>query len=397
MCRSVERSAGANGSTHCLECGAGGSDFQSIDLAEPSGFRSSYKYPPDDYDGEYTRGQGSSTPRIRPDVNQLHPTSIGNAVAHSGPSDMYFINDNNGDMYRFAPETGRKSWIDVDVWEEDQSSGRLNLPMIDKSATEEVALGMIKKTDAFLLGPENHQDGLNLLPFDPGRKGAWFSFGFLLRKVACQQLDIDVEELQVGYSVRQVDDRPRVEAFLSDQLENGAGYATYLGKPSKLQELLDGADDHVNAHLAQPPHDQCDSSCYGCLRDYFNSSFHNLLDWRLGRDVLDIIRGRPLDTVRWGSLEASLAKSFTEDFEGSPISIAGGVSAVLTKAKILIVRHPFEEPTKDHDYENVHNGLTDRLLEAVVDAEGRFGDRQIRFASSFDLQRRPGWVLSNTD
>jgi hypothetical protein len=389
-CRSVGHSTGAAGSTACPECAAVGSDFGSITLAEPNGFRSTYR--PDDYDGEYTRGQRSSTPRITPDVNRLRPASIGNAIAHSGPSDLYFINDNGGSMYRFAPDKNRTSWIDVDLWEENQNSGRFSLPNIDTDATEEVALGMIKKTDAFLVGPMDHPDGLDLLPFDPGRRGAWYSFGFLLRKVACQQLDIDVEELNVGYSVRQVDGGMRVEAFLSDQLENGAGYATHLGKVPELQKLLDGADNHVNAQLAQHPHDQCDSSCYGCLRDYFNSMFHNLLDWRLGRDVLDIIRGRALNTVWWGSLEASLAKSFSVDFEGDQISLAGGVEAVKTRTKILIVRHPFELPTIDHDFENL--GLTDRLEEAVVDAEGQLGDRQIRFVSSFDLQRRPGWVLS---
>ena len=390
-CRSVGHQHGPNPPVACPECSAAGEEFSSIKLAEPNGFRSAYR--PEDYDGDYTRGQRSSAPRITPDRSQMAQVDIGAARAHSGPCDLYFINDNGGSLYRFAPARD-KSWIDVDLWKENKESGRFWLPSISENEAREVALGMAKKTDALLVGPRDWPVGLDLLPFDAGRRGAWYSFGFLLRIVATRQLDIGLEELNVGYSVRQVDDRPVVDVFLSDQLENGAGYSTRLGGATELNDLLDGTDDYVARTLARPPHDQCESSCYQCLRDYFNSMYHPLLDWRLGRDLLDLVLGRPLDTGRWEDAEQSLAKSFTEDFEGHPISLDGKVSAIATGSNVLIVRHPFESPTHDDDYENVH--LSARLDSAVVDAESQAGGRQIRFVSSFDLQRRPGWVLART-
>ena len=389
-CRSVGHQDASNPAMACPECSAAGEDFASIQLAEPTGFRSAYW--PEDYDGESTRGQRSSTPRITPDRSEMAQVDVGAARAHSGPCDLFVINDKGGSLYHFAPAMDGKSWIDVDLWEENQQSGRFRLPGIQHGQAERVALGMAKKTDALLVGPKIWPDGLDLLPFDPGRRGAWYSLGFLLRIVATRQLDIDVEELNVGYSVRQVDGRTLVDVFLSDQLENGAGYSSHLGRATELRKLLDGTDDYIAQSLAQPPHDQCDSSCYRCLRDYYNSMFHPLLDWRLGRDLLDLLLGRPFDTTRWNDIEYLLAKSFTEDFDGDCISLDGGVSAIKTRDKILIVRHPFESPTLDNDYENVH--LCARIDSAIVDAEDQGSDRQIRFVSSFDLQRRPGWVLA---
>ena len=52
-----------------------------------------------------------------------------------------------------------------------------------------------------------------------------------------------------------------------------------------------------------------DSSCYGCLRAYENQAYHALLDWRLARDWIDLIRGEVLDTSRWETIERSAVRS----------------------------------------------------------------------------------------
>lgn len=164
---------------------------------------------------------------------------------------------------------------------------------------------MVKKTDVLLLGCGRTIPGLDLRPYDPGRRGAWYSLGFLLRAEAARQLDIGTGELTVGYSVRHLDGRTHVKVFLADALENGAGYCTRLGLPSELARLLDGTD-RFGGELSKPPHDECDSSCPDCLRDFTNLVFHPLLDWRLGRDLLDLLLGRALDTDRGSKMSGCL-------------------------------------------------------------------------------------------
>ena len=387
-CSSIRRVGKGQAPSACPECSASGDSFRELELAEPTGFRSDWRGR--DLEGDYARGQRSSVPRIAPNQGQMRSTETETALALSGPGDVFVVNDNNGRLYTFAPTENGDSYVDVDLWEE----GMFTLGQIrhDESDWWTGALGVVKKTDAVLVRPKGHELGLDLLPYDPSRRGAWYSFGFLLRLVACQELDINVEELDVGYSMGHDGTDPTVSAFLSDQLENGAGYATHLGSEPHLTNLLENMDRYVANSLAGQGHSDCDSSCYDCIRDYYNSAFHPLLDWRLGRDLLDITLGRPLGIEYWAGRERNLAKSYAEDFGGSDITLDGDVSAILTSGSLLIVRHPFEQPTQNDAVEHLH--LTERMDSAYVDAEDRAGSRDIHFVSSFDLQRRPGWIMA---
>lgn len=385
-CSSIRRVGEGQAPSACPECSAAGDSFRGLELAEPTGFRSEWKGR--DLEGDYARGQRSSVPRIAPSQGEMRLTETETALAVSGPGDVFVVNDNYGRLYTFAPTEDGDSYVDVDLWEE----GEFNLGRIRQDEKWVGALGVVKKTDAVLIRPKGHALGLDLLPYDPGRRGAWYSFGFLLRLVACAELDINVEELDVGYSMGHDGTGPTVSAFLSDQLENGAGYATHLGSEPHLSKLLEDMDRYVANSLAGQGHSDCDSSCYDCIRDYYNSAFHPLLDWRLGRDLLDITLGRPLGTEYWAGHERTLAKAYAQDFGGSDISLDGDVSAILTSGRLLIVRHPFELPTADDAVEHLH--LTERMDSAYVDAEDQAGSSNIHFVSSFDLQRRPGWVMA---
>jgi hypothetical protein len=314
------------------------------------------------------------------------------AVGLSGSSDVFIVNDNAGLGYRFAPTEDRDSWLSVDLWEDDESRERLRLrEQLRLDETWHGAIGMVKRTDALLIGPREQVPGLDLRPFDPGRRGAWYSLGFLLRAVASRELDIGLPELNVGYSVRHVNGRTQVEVFLADALDNGAGYSTKLGEAEQLKRLL-AASDIFASELAKPPHAECDSSCPDCLRDFTNLVFHPLLDWRLGRDLLDLHLGRPFDPDPWANDERVLAQAFAADFFGEARRLNGEVWSIVGEDTIVILRHPFEQPTDNRSVEM--QTLTDRLDRGFVEAENLPGDRPIRFVSTFDLQRRPGWVLA---
>ena len=87
-----------------------------------------------------------------------------------------------------------------------------------------------------------------------------------------------------------------------------------------------------------------------------------------------------------------LAASYAEDFFGQAVRLESGVWAIEAESGVLIVRHPLESPTDGPAAE--HMTLTERMDGALVEAEERARGAPIRFASSFDLQRRPGWVIA---
>ena len=307
---------------------------------------------------------------------------------------MFVINDNGGRQYRFArviqSSSQRKIFDLKNAWVElGQQAARMGVT-VDNSTEWTGAIGLRKRTDLLLIGPSDFPVGISTRPYDPGQRGAWYSFGFLIRAAAAELLDIGVGELEVGYSTRQLglEDgaREHVEAFLADRLENGAGYATWLGQPENLPKLLAKLEDLVRK-LEKPDHN-CDSSCPHCLRDFSNLIFHPLLDWRLGRDLTQMLLGRQIDLDWWvESTERPAAIAFATAFNGSVIDLPGGVCGIDFGDQIVVVHHPLEE-TGALD-------LTERLEEAAEEAEYRLGDREsIKWASSFDLNRRPGAVAA---
>ena len=388
-CGSVRIVSDQAARTSCQECGALAPDYNRMRLAEPAGFRSTYR--PEDFEGSFTRGARATTPRIAPDLTQMQAVRIGNAVVLSGRADVFVVNDNNRSLYNFAPYIGsgkrdQGSWLSVE-----QAQQGLGDPLpadLDETRTWTGAIGLVKSTDALLIGLERDQPGLTLVPFEPGLKGAWYSFGFFLRAAAARVLDVSERELNVGYSVRADGTRTHVEAFLADSLENGAGYSTWLGEEAHLRDLLRECD--VFATECEAPGHDCDSSCPDCIRDFTNLIYHPLLDWRLARDLLYLLLGRGLDFQRWESAERAAARAFASDFDGVAIELDGSVHAIRTDTSIVLVRHSLESPTGRES-----ESLTARLDEALVDAEDRVGDpSRIVSVSLFDLERRPGWIAS---
>jgi len=62
----------------------------------------------------------------------------------------------------------------------------------------------------------------------------------MMRRAAAVRLDIDERELSVGLRVIQDPTaQVRGEIFISDSLENGAGYSSHLGRPSEAENLFE--------------------------------------------------------------------------------------------------------------------------------------------------------------
>lgn len=384
--------AGPEPSPACPSCGAF-DDFSVLDLRQPRGFRTDFV--PRDFDGGFDWVPGTGSSRIAPEDRHMRSDTLQNAALRWGRGRVYVVNDNGGRGWRFASADGWPGMLSVDLAEQGGGIYKPRLPELKPEATVNVALGAVYVTDTALISVESVAPGLDL---DPSRshavshRAAWYSLGFALREAAVRRLDVQSRELEVGlwYQPLEAED-VRAWVYLADALENGAGYATHIGRPEHFDGVLAEAEDFL-AQLHGPGHsDECDSSCYDCLRDYFNMRYHPLLDWRLAADMLDLLRGRPPAVRSWQEREHTLAAGFAEILGGDPVELDGDMAAIARDDVIVIVTHPLES----HD---VERHLTPRVAAAIADAEDRgFGpttDRPWALHDSFTLLRRPGAIAS---
>jgi hypothetical protein len=124
-------------------------------------------------------------------------------------------------------------------------------------------------------------------------RAAWYSLAFLLRTAAVASLDVDVQELSAGFRTIPGQFGPVGQVFLSDSLENGAGYCRWLSEHDNFLEILSRlavSPAGESAALLLGVHaSECDASCNRCLRDYYNLPYHGVLDWRLGLEMARLL------------------------------------------------------------------------------------------------------------
>jgi hypothetical protein len=377
-------------SDHCRTCGERRpSRFRAIEMVEPNGFRTDFHR--EDYDGTFEFHSRASTARLAPQTAAMSSTVVENGLLRCGTGDLYVVNDNAGRGFDLA--RGRNSysdsWISMDLVGLRKDGGIVAPEDVDDTVRQQVALGSKAVTDALLISMHSVPAGVTVAPNQnlPSRRAAWYSLAFLLREAAVRHLDVQSLELRAGITVEDLSDEG-VSIFIADALENGAGYSTYLGSDAGFRKVLDEAADYAKL-LRSPGHD-CDTSCYDCLKDYSNMAFHPLLDWRLGLDMLAILRGAPLDVTAWRAREETVADAVCESFAGAKrLQLNAAVSAFVINGTAVVVRHPLE-PDEPH--------LPTRLVQAKLAAEDEGYDREaetIRFIDSFDLYRRPGALLAD--
>jgi hypothetical protein len=106
-----------------------------------------------------------------------------------------------------------------------------------------------------------------------------------LAKAASQLLEIEPGELMAEYRpslTPEGRDGRKAEIFLYDTLPGGAGFASQL--VGRGTELLERA-----LELMQTCPEDCDASCYRCLRSFKNKFEHTLLDRHVGVELLEYL------------------------------------------------------------------------------------------------------------
>ncbi|KAA9375499.1 DEAD/DEAH box helicase [Microbispora cellulosiformans] len=388
LCSGCNHLAVAGEEGPCPLCGS--ERFRVVDLREPAGFRASS--PPRDFDGNYSWSARMVTARATTDLMALPHTTWGAAELYSGPGQRYIVNDNDGNGFMFREASG--SWGGYVVPQDIDSTAK------GYGEPIRVALGAVLPTDFLFVGPRsitNPEQGLRLgldLPkprfrtdLHQGRRAAWYSLAFLLRTAAAEFLDVDPRELVAGVHPGPHSEGTALYAFLADALENGAGFSTHLGKVSTefAQHVKNFLGD-----LSRPEHaDGCETSCYGCLRDYENMVFHPLLDWRLGSDLFTVLSGKPLTPASFDVHRERTSLGGLQALYGGTFLLAdAGVIGVKTGRApyAIVVRHPLEA---------CEENLSSPRLESALDAALAHTDDPSRVVVTdwFTVERSPLLII----
>ncbi|WP_060894016.1 DEAD/DEAH box helicase [Streptomyces europaeiscabiei] len=402
-----EASAESDALPTCPACKVADGMYRHIELREPEGFFAPPVRPfKRDFDGNFSWRARSLAPRTGANLEteakerEVGPDSI---AVHAGKGRRYAVNDNGGNLFQFAPLQPSDRW--AGAFAEVAAIDQAPWFKVQSEQTVSVALGAIQQTDLFLFGPREpvlreYGYRLDLAPVPhvngfpddrTGRKAAWYSLAALLRKSAGSLLDIQPSEIAAGiHGAVTKDVGARVFAFLSDTLDNGAGYCTHLAEPEIFGKLMK-AMDAMLVKFREGSHGlECRGSCYECLRDYTNMAYHPLLDWRLAADLLGIMQGRKLDVDRENA--RTLLENWAADTAdaGSVVELASHPVVIFDETVVVAVKSPFETVGKDLESERLTK-VGDEIAQQGWDVE------EVVFVDDFVLDRVPSRVTVQLD
>ena len=386
----VENPADSGG---CPFCAAprGRDDYRTVELSEPPGFMTWWAA-----EAEYN-GAFEFTPRaLRARLGHASatPSARRNFEVSAGPARIHRVNDNGGDDFQFQKVAVGDIWIVDQAFQravQDLPADRqraIRPPQYDNAAVPLTrALASIANTDVLVAGIRTVPVGLTLSPALAEARAAWYSFGFLVRRAAAVMLDVADAELDVGIQpcldMSSPFAPPSARIFISDSLENGAGYSTHLGDdPDEFERLLlfmlgqqGRASEEFHRPIVEeedsvgrPGHArECLSSCHRCLRDYGNMAYHPLLDWRLGLDMvrlaLDPDCSIDLTQPHWRTAVARTARTYLQGLNYTEAELAGLLAGIDQGAgEALILTHPLW----DQDAANFHPQVSRAVAEAEL-------------------------------
>ncbi|NOZ72232.1 MAG: DEAD/DEAH box helicase [Chloroflexi bacterium] len=390
-CQAVDGSQPPSAS--CPVCGATSQQdpgYQVTNLSQPAGFRTWYGRSRD-FDGVFEWTPRASRPKMG--VVPLAMARRANFEVWADQETVYVINDNDGRLYDFEKLARSETWVTRFAL---LNVGINNATFDAGAGIDRRALGSVKATDVMVLGIQNWPVGIRKSPAGDeglGVRAALYSFGFLLRRAAADRLDVHEREIKVGLRVtRDANGDIIGQIFISDSLENGAGYASLLGQPTEAEALLryvlGQPDPTFYGFLVSPQHagpgpNACTTSCPDCLRDFSNLPYHSILDWRLGLDLarLALDPAAPIDfsVSYWQGLDVAAAAPYFSAMPGWQLVTFGGLQAGQRGNVVEIITHPLW----DCDPNRFGPQLANAYAQAVA------AGNRVRFRSVFELLRRP--------
>ena len=213
------------------------------------------------------------------------------------------------------------------------------------------ALLSTQKTGVLALQLTEISSNFEFIPTDIYQKAIFLSWGFLIRKSICDELDIESSEFNLGYRISP--NSKSHEIFIVETADNGAGYTNYLnGKEDAdisrkvfIENLL--PNGKIYSGLIKESHsNDCLASCYDCLRDYYNQNHHYMLNWRFALDLAELSSNK--NAIMNFSQEYWLyffskfiSKLILNKYNGKLVSNNDLYSIEFNDGKSILIKHPF--------------------------------------------------------
>jgi Lhr-like helicase len=398
----------------CPSCNA---DNASAYLAVvPNGFMTDFDLSKPAVTGQSNGGAGIVTFVASPAIKEVPSSYIGGAFLSFAPQQkVYRITQNkNLTSFAFKREDKRKSpnnqWLNASMWIKDDASDDIHASLVASKTTDLLSIKLLDRA------------GLCFFDYDKGvacRKAAWFSAATILQRAIALELDVDSLDIEIA-SVHQYknDNESGTELYLSDEHPNGSGLVHWAR--NNWSELLAGCIDPVNhkkfSKLGRFIRDECERSLNEgqewrspdlLLKGFRNRHLHPLLDWRLGMELLAVIRDPKhipgvtpyfekwgMKLKSWSEESASFSENYCSAFgdgELKPITngsyLNGWVSG--DEKTLNIVAHPLWK---------IDPLERDEVTVAIVNfAKKQPSVEKVLLLDSFNLSRRASWVRSSSD
>jgi len=326
---------------------------------------------------------------------------------------VYRITQNNNlKPFSFAREktrpTPNNQWLKAHMWIKDDASDDVYASLAASKTTDLLSIRLLDRAGLAFFDSDNKI---------ACRKAGWFSAATILQRAIALELDVDSLDIEIA-SVHKYknDDECGTELYLADEHPNGAGLVGWAHK--QWTELLAGCLDPLShekfTKLGQYIRVECERAQVEgqewrspdlLLKGFRNRHLHPLLDWRLGLELLSVMRdpayvpgvtayfeGWGFGLRSWQEESAEIADNYCSAFGGGnlkPITDGSYLHGWLSEdgETLEVVAHPFWE----YDYL-----LRDSVSQAIDSfAKSHKVVTSVRLLDSFNLSRRMSWVRSN--
>ena len=327
----------------CLQCSNVLEDIKAI---SPKGYCVDYEMSSKDFDGRFEFKARAGEVSLDPNSSLSNKRVFNNILISSNviPDEgiVHQINDNNGDLFKLGNIRGTQKWV---VKEEFES----NKPIVVNE--DYYALLATQKTGVLALQLHEISPDYSFIATNIYQRAIFLSWGYLIRKSICDELDIENSEFNLGYRISP--DTKSHEIFIVETADNGAGYTNYLNgkddveisKKVFLENLL--PTGKIYTSLLRDSHsNDCFSSCYDCLRDYYNQSHHHMLNWRFALDLAALSgdKNAKMDFSQeyWTDFfDNYVSKLLTNKYNSELIKTNGMYSIKYKDGTSVLIKHPF--------------------------------------------------------
>ncbi|MFS1466057.1 DEAD/DEAH box helicase [Vibrio lentus] len=409
---SIEEAADRAHSQICPTCGQ---DNASSYLAVvPTGFMTDFDLSKPADTGQSNGGAGVVSFVASPQIKGIDPNPVGGAeLTFSGQGKVYRITQSKNrrpfsfkiaDTYR----TPNNQWVNANMWIEDDTSEDVYASLAASKTTDLLSIRLLDR------------EGLGFFDIEKelaSKKAAWFSAATILQRAIALELDVDSLDIEIA-SVHQYrsENKSGAELYLSDEHPNGAGLVHWASE--QWSELIAGCtepDKYTKfSKLGRFIRDECErSQLVGqewrspdlLLKGFRNRHLHPLLDWRLGLELLLVMRDSSYvpGVTPYFELWNFGLKSAQEEFEG----IAKNYCSTFGDEKLIPITdgsylHGWITADEDvldvvaHPLWEFDQLLRDKVSESIAAfARKQSNVRYVRLLDSFNLSRRMSWVRGN--